>query len=74
MQVDVDKKDEGLDWLKIMLMKPMILTEAACVLTFICPPLGVHHSPVCVYTYNKYKMAKEKSYRQLKGIHLMHKQ
>ena len=52
MHAAVDKHNVGFDWMVIMLMKTMILTEVACVLTFICPPLGVHHSPVCVYTYN----------------------
>ena len=50
-----DEMNDDLDWMIIMLMKTMILTEVACVLTFICPPLGAHHSPVCVYTYDIYK-------------------
>ena len=35
MHAAVDKHNVGFDWMVIMLMKTMILTEVACVLTFI---------------------------------------
>ena len=38
----------------MMLIINTVITEVACVRAFICPPQGVHHSPICIHLQRVY--------------------